>query len=367
MTEIDKSLWPPTCHGRWMSEEYEPGLVSVIIPTYNRAHFLVEAMDSVRAQTYRPVELIVVDDGSMDATPQVVEQWSRSRADEGGFTFRYFRQQQSGAPAARNRGLTECHGEFVLFLDSDDRIGRRKIAASVARLRGAAALSAVQGPWRCLYSRPAPGCGPLMPPDVFDSEDGRLHAYIGGASCTPTCAYVFRREVACAVGPWDEELRQRQDTDYVVRAIMAGTRFVQEHDSVAYYRRHGQQHIGHAANFRRHFPSLLALADKWHRFLRDGALPPDVRPALRAGLLQLLMEARVAGYAAGIARCRRRLKEWFGEDADRSRLAGRVIARRALLRPLRRLVGEMPMEYAKQLLRGRWGLRQSPAPRAKAG
>jgi len=244
MTEIDKSLWPPTCHGRWMSEEYEPGLVSVIIPTYNRAHFLVEAMDSVRAQTYRPVELIVVDDGSMDATPQVVEQWSRSRADEGGFTFRYFRQQQSGAPAARNRGLTECHGEFVLFLDSDDRIGRRKIAASVARLRGAAALSAVQGPWRCLYSRPAPGCGPLMPPDVFDSEDGRL----------------------------------------------------QEHDSVAYYRRHGQQHIGHAANFRRHFPSLLALADKWHWFLRDGALPPDVRPALRAGLLQLLMEARAASH-----------------------------------------------------------------------
>lgn len=62
--DIDTTLWPETCHGRWMSEEYEPGLVSVIIPTYNRAHFLVEAMDSVWSQTYRPIELIVVADGS---------------------------------------------------------------------------------------------------------------------------------------------------------------------------------------------------------------------------------------------------------------------------------------------------------------
>ncbi len=77
---IDRSLWPETCHGRWMSPEYEPGLVSVIIPTYNRAHFLVEAMDSVWNQTYRPIELIVVDDGSTDHTQDVLHDWAKKCA-----------------------------------------------------------------------------------------------------------------------------------------------------------------------------------------------------------------------------------------------------------------------------------------------
>jgi len=59
-TRALKDMWPKTRHGRWMSEEYEPGLVSVIVPTFNRSGFLVEAMDSVCHQAYRPVELIVV-------------------------------------------------------------------------------------------------------------------------------------------------------------------------------------------------------------------------------------------------------------------------------------------------------------------
>lgn len=65
---------PPTCHGRWMSPEYEPGLVSVIVPTFNRAHLIVETLDSVFAQTYRPIELLIVDDGSTDETAGLVRQ-----------------------------------------------------------------------------------------------------------------------------------------------------------------------------------------------------------------------------------------------------------------------------------------------------
>ena len=118
--QLSKVVWPETCHGRWMSEEYVPGLVSVIIPTYNRAELLVEAMDSVWAQTYRPIELIVVDDGSTDKTREVVQEWRKKCEADHQFALRYFHQANKGAPAARNLGLIESRGEFIQILDSDD-------------------------------------------------------------------------------------------------------------------------------------------------------------------------------------------------------------------------------------------------------
>lgn len=87
-------------------------LVSVVIPTFNRAHIVTRAIDSVLAQTYRPCEILVVDDGSTDNTADVLQ----SYADR----IVYVRQKNSGPAAARNRGIRESKGEFVAFLDSDD-------------------------------------------------------------------------------------------------------------------------------------------------------------------------------------------------------------------------------------------------------
>ena len=115
---------PATRHSRWMTAECEPGLVSVIIPTYNRARLLVEAMDSVFAQTYRPIELIVVDDGSKNNTPQVLQEWAAAHARDPRFRMRIFHEENKGAPVARNLGLIESRGEFIQFLDSDDLLGK---------------------------------------------------------------------------------------------------------------------------------------------------------------------------------------------------------------------------------------------------
>jgi glycosyltransferase involved in cell wall biosynthesis len=98
--------------------------VSVIIPTYNRKAFVLEAVESVLAQTYGDYELIVVDDGSPDNTGEVLKRY--------GERLRYVYQTQQGVSAARNRGFELAQGEFIAFLDSDDLWLPQKLALQVA-------------------------------------------------------------------------------------------------------------------------------------------------------------------------------------------------------------------------------------------
>ncbi|HEY1663736.1 MAG TPA: glycosyltransferase [Verrucomicrobiae bacterium] len=88
-------------------------LVSVVIPTFNRAHCVGNAIDSVLAQTFKDLEIIVVDDGSTDGTMEVLEKF--------GDKICVLRQENRGVAAARNTGVRAAHGKWIAFLDSDDR------------------------------------------------------------------------------------------------------------------------------------------------------------------------------------------------------------------------------------------------------
>jgi len=101
-----------------------PGLVSVLIPTYNRAYILGKALDSVLAQSYRPIEVIVVDDGSTDGTRELVAGY--------GDQVRYIHQPNAGLAVARNTGLKAARGEFIALQDSDDQWTPWKLSAQVA-------------------------------------------------------------------------------------------------------------------------------------------------------------------------------------------------------------------------------------------
>jgi glycosyltransferase involved in cell wall biosynthesis len=102
-------------------------LVSVIIPTYNRSGILQEAIESVLLQTYDEIELIVVDDGSTDDTLSQIKQY--------GNRIRIVAQDNAGPAAARNRGISNCHGELIAFLDSDDLWIRTKVQRQVSLLQ----------------------------------------------------------------------------------------------------------------------------------------------------------------------------------------------------------------------------------------
>src|SRR5438128_4884423 len=104
------------------------GLVSVVIPTYNHAHFLAEAIRSVRAQTYRPIEIIVVDNFSTDDTERVVSQIALPSP-----TYIKFANQGVIA-ASRNVGIRAAAGEYVAFLDADDIWSPNKLERQLPHL-----------------------------------------------------------------------------------------------------------------------------------------------------------------------------------------------------------------------------------------
>lgn len=101
--------------------------ISVIVPTYNYAHFIGDCLDSIFAQTYKDFEVIVIDDGSTDDTARVLEKYKGE--------IRYIYQENKGLPAARNTGIQAAQGEYLAFLDSDDLWLPEKLDEQIRFLR----------------------------------------------------------------------------------------------------------------------------------------------------------------------------------------------------------------------------------------
>ena len=108
-------------------------LVSVIIPAYNRERYLAETIDSVLAQDYRPIEIIVVDDGSTDGTADVAGRFSQ--------VVRYFFQPNSGCGSALNAGVEKAEGKYLSFLGSDDLWTENKLTLQLQVMISAPEIS----------------------------------------------------------------------------------------------------------------------------------------------------------------------------------------------------------------------------------
>ncbi len=108
--------------------------MTVVIPVYNREHLILRCLDSLYAQTYRPLSVIVVDNASSDSTPTAVEDWAKAHMSEG-FSLRLLREQRQGAAYARQAGLDCVDTEKVMFFDSDDAMRSECIATVMAAWR----------------------------------------------------------------------------------------------------------------------------------------------------------------------------------------------------------------------------------------
>ena len=234
----------------------EPPLVSVVIPTYDGAYYLGETIGSVLAQTYPHLEVLVVDDGSTDGTPNAAV--AGHDADP---RVRYLRQANAGTAAARNLGVAHARGEFIALLDHDDLWEPHKLERQLPLFAGDdPAIGAVIA--RIEFFRTATGenTAEYFPGRELDVHDLLAHRVL------PIQTVVFRRDALAAVGPFDVDLRGTDDWDLGIR-LAARFRIVGLPETLARVRLHpGQQ----GSDASRMYRQAMRVLRKHHRAVHPG-------------------------------------------------------------------------------------------------
>lgn len=278
-------------------------LVSVIIPTYNRAALLLQAIASVLEQDYPRYELLVADDGSTDDTLQRVAVF--------GGRLRYLRLEHSGRPSvARNRALEAARGDLVAFLDDDDLWQPGKLTRAVDLLARDPAPGWVYGDF-CLLQMDGILSSPLLEP--HQKRSGAILTPLIGDCFVHTSTVLARRALLKAVGGFDESFATAEDYDLWLRLAQAAPAgFVPE--PLVWVRRHAGE-ISHHRELQTYHNTIAALERLRARF----PLTPRQRLRLRRALARFYTHV-------GLAHARR------GEIAD----ARRCFLRSLQLNPVQR-------------------------------
>jgi glycosyltransferase involved in cell wall biosynthesis len=165
--------------------------VSVVLPTRDRAQWVGRAIESVLAQTHRPLEILVVDDGSRDDTPQVLKRF--------GSQIKVLSQRSAGAYAARNLGLRHAAGEFVAFIDSDDVSHPHRLASQLALMQRPA-VGLVFGDAVHVRLRAQAESRSLTCFDVTPPRRGLVAGHLARGNFVPTTTVLARRSCLEQVG-----------------------------------------------------------------------------------------------------------------------------------------------------------------------
>ena len=207
--------------------------VSVVMPCYNGAQFIAQALDSALAQTHRPVEILVVDDGSKDNSAELVNDYIQRFPDRG---LRLIQQPNAGEPAARNTGIFASTGTWVAQLDTDDWWEPQKLEMQLAAAKEA-----------------GPECVMVHTGVIGHLPDGRLNPSKGKSKRVGWCtkalldpesighpSIMVRKTALEKIGGYDPDFKQACDIDLYFRLSAVGT-FVHVPDHLLHYRYHAGQ------------------------------------------------------------------------------------------------------------------------------
>jgi glycosyltransferase involved in cell wall biosynthesis len=208
-------------------------IVSIIIPAFNRAELIAETLDSVRRQTFTDWEVIVVDDGSTDATLEIA---SRYETMEPRIRLLSRNREPKGGAACRNIGLAAARGDQVIFLDSDDLLGPDclKQRVRVMSENDKMDFAVFQG----LIFKKKPGDTEFVW-NVINGETN-LCRFLRGDAVWQTAGPIWKKSALQQLGGFDEQLSVWQDVDLHVRALIAKLNYLVRFDLAPdyFYRRH---------------------------------------------------------------------------------------------------------------------------------
>ena len=210
--------------------------VSIIIPTYNRAHIITETLKSVKNQIYKNWECIIIDDGSLDNTVEVIKRYIARDP-----RFKYIsreKYQKKGAASCRNIGLELCSGKFIQFLDSDDIIANDKLKKQVELLSKKKSLTFSICKWGRISNNGEKKIIHYKLPTYFSTSRPieLLNVFGNCATYLPLHSFLFHKKLINKAGYWNEKLTNNDDGEFITRICLKskGMFFVPE--TIVYYR-----------------------------------------------------------------------------------------------------------------------------------
>jgi len=261
-------------------------LISVVTPCYNAAGFIAATVESVRAQTLGDWEMIVIDDGSSDGSPAIIEAIGDRRV-------RVLRQANAGPSAARNTGIAAARGGYIAFLDADDLALPHRLAAQAAVLDADPELAAVASGYEWIDED-----GAILPAAhswQYPFDLNTLRDWLFDCPLVPS-ATMIRRDAWAAVGGFKESLRGGEDWHFWMRVLLSRRRMAWLKEVVAHYRRLPGGLASDGTRMARDCTSVL------HEIIAHPAFPAELAEAARQGLALRHVDGAKREFATGLWR-----------------------------------------------------------------
>lgn len=244
---------------------HEQPLVSIIIPTYNRAHLIGETLDSVLAQTYTNWECIVVDDGGTDGTDEVLAEYV---AKDSRFQYHHRpKDRPKGDNACRNYGFELSMGKYIQWLDSDDILGKAKLESQLSLFNKEASNNLAICRWSTFTVSINKSKFP-NDSNLYKSHEGIesfLKALSNSEGYLPPLAYLMSSKLAREAGKWNESLIINQDGDFFIRVLCKCGKILYSEEAQVFYR------VGNSLKTSE-FSSkdkAVAAVESWKMIIRD--------------------------------------------------------------------------------------------------
>lgn len=320
-----------------MVEGFGQPKVSVIIPTFNRRNLLPEAVESCLSQTYKDLEIIIVDDGSTDGTGEHVGRMLTLSWANAGVIYR--RQDNAGASSARNHGLRLARGEYIQFIDSDDLLRPTKIARQIAALENPQCKDA-----------PCCHCYGILRRRSGGEEAKQVIGIKATEACVlirrqcsrtvhvlQTAAPLWRRDYLRRYSGWREDIGLGDDLEYYVRLLADAHQVCFVDDDLFIVREHGGERLGAGGSTVSSLSSLIRARRSVHESVERAGLWDEVtQKAFLGAMRTIYANALKTGDAEMIGN----LERWLWELASAPRRqpgfqamigARRICGRRLLL------------------------------------